>query len=108
MKKHLCSYSPDHLIYSDSLCLPEGDSGQIVCSCWLQFLPQTGQGMSREPEVPNTDRTSSSGSRSLCGLELHMQCQKRALSRGGEGGWHRNHQVIIGGLLGSLRRHWAL
>lgn len=34
-EKHLCSYNPDHLIYSDSFCLPEDDAGQTVCSCWL-------------------------------------------------------------------------
>ena len=35
MKKHLCSFYPDHFIYSDSFCLPEGDSSQAVLARWL-------------------------------------------------------------------------
>ena len=33
-EKHLCSFSSDHLISSDSFCLPEGDSSH-ACLCGL-------------------------------------------------------------------------
>lgn len=43
MKKHLCSFSNDHLISSDSFCLPEGDSS-YACLCGVAppRLPVTG------------------------------------------------------------------